>query len=300
MKGALPCLALTACAAPLAERASVIEAPREIRALDVAVEVDDQVGGYWGRKRLGELLVGALGEHLERDLMMAGYRVRKSEPALVLRVSAALDGPTHDLRTVTQLEVLHRGRLVDRIEVATPFARHRVDAERYPSITSRALMNRLSTSRRLREAHIEPVAPPSTNPTIVASFGVRDASSQLDELSRAQLGDYLVVRATQVLGFRFVPEQQVRKVLRSEKRASTSACFDAACQIELGRALAAEKTILTELIRVGDRCALTALVFDLATETTESATTVETPCDANALLGATDRLVNRLSETAPG
>ncbi len=70
--------------------------------------------------------------------------------------------------------------------------------------------------------------------------------------------------------------------------------YDAACQSELGKALAAEKMITVKLLRLGATCAMTGTLFDLRSETTEQAATTRTGSGESDLLGGVDSLVEQL------
>jgi len=79
--------------------------------------------------------------------------------------------------------------------------------------------------------------------------------------------------------------------LAQSKQDTYRACYDESCQIEVGKALAASKTVSTTLLRVGSRCAFTSTVFDLRTEAADNASSVQTSCDEDALLDGVDRVV---------
>ena len=57
-------------------------------------------------------------------------------------------------------------------------------------------------------------------------------------------------------------------------------------QIELGRELAAQKVITTRIVRIGKSCQVTALIYDLRTASSESASSEETSCEDEDLLDA--------------
>jgi hypothetical protein len=73
---------------------------------------------------------------------------------------------------------------------------------------------------------------------------------------------------------------------------------DQSCQIELGKALAAEKTLATKILRLGPSCTLTSALYDLKTETAESAASVHSDCSLGAVAQALDRLVRALGDQA--
>lgn len=135
-------------------------------------------------------------------------------------------------------------------------------------------------------------------PSIVAVFAIEDPSRSFDPTTTSQLTDYLGTRLAKTRRFKVVPPDQLRAQLVQEKSGTYRECFDQKCQIELGKAVAAEKSIATKLLKLGDRCALTATLFDLRTEATEAAATTRTSCVGGALIDAVDDLVTQLAGEA--
>jgi hypothetical protein len=130
---------------------------------------------------------------------------------------------------------------------------------------------------------------------IVAVFDVEDEGRALSAAARAQLTEYLVTKVTQA-GYQVVPRDQLRSRLAAEKRESYRHCFEQRCQIELGRALAAQKSLATKLLRVGGQCVLTSQLYDLKAETAERAGSAKSAsCAEAALLTAIDELARQLS-----
>jgi hypothetical protein len=133
-------------------------------------------------------------------------------------------------------------------------------------------------------------------PPIVAVFNVQDASKKLEADLLDQLTEYLATQLAATSRYRIVPRDRIREQLVGERRKSYRVCYDQACQIELGKAVAAQKSLSTRLLRVGERCAVTAALFDLKTETTEAAASVDTTCSTEALLGAMRDVVKQLAK----
>jgi hypothetical protein len=134
---------------------------------------------------------------------------------------------------------------------------------------------------------------------IVAVFSIQDASKRLGAEVLDQLSEYLSTQIAATGRYRIVPRDRLRERLVDERRKSYRACYDEACQIELGKVLAAQKSLSSKLLRVGDRCALTSTIYDLRTETTEAAASVDTTCSVEALLGAARAVAQQLGAKAP-
>ena len=83
--------------------------------------------------------------------------------------------------------------------------------------------------------------------------------------------------------FQVVPRDQVKRRLIELKKGSYRPCYDQGCQIELGRAVAAAKTLSAELVRVGRQCSVNLAVFDLLRETTDKAVSVKGACSEDGL-----------------
>ncbi len=147
----------------------------------------------------------------------------------------------------------------------------------------------------------KPIVTPAVTPAgpkpIVAVFDVRDESKRFKKNVTEQLTEYLAASLTATGRFQVVPRDQLRKRLSQEKRASYRKCYDESCQLEMGKALAAEKTLTTKLLRVGDRCAIVATLYDLKTETTDKSALEKTNCSANELMELMDKITKTLAQT---
>jgi hypothetical protein len=136
-------------------------------------------------------------------------------------------------------------------------------------------------------------APVDARP-VIAVPPLQDRARLLKGSLVAQLTDYLPARVAELGRFRVVPEAQLAEELRRDKGRSYGECFDERCQLELGKALAASKVLSTKVSRVAGECALSVTLFDLVSETSETAATVRTACDERALVDGLDQLVQRL------
>ncbi len=132
-------------------------------------------------------------------------------------------------------------------------------------------------------------------PPIVAVFEIEDRGAGLSEDARLRLVDYLSARLAATGAFSLVPREQIRARLREEKKQSYRLCYDQACQIELGRELAAEKALATKIIKLGDRCTVSCTLFDLKTATTSAGATATGGCDEDSLAASMDEAVGQLA-----
>jgi hypothetical protein len=137
----------------------------------------------------------------------------------------------------------------------------------------------------------------STGPgkMIVAVFDVQDMSRKFKRRTLDQLTEYLSARITQVTRYRVVPRDQLRSRLFEEKKGTYRECYEETCQIELGKALAAQKSLSTKILKVGKRCAISSILFDFKTETAEQSALVRTDCDEDSLMDCMDRVARQFS-----
>lgn len=128
---------------------------------------------------------------------------------------------------------------------------------------------------------------------VIAVFDLEDLRKTLGAGDAEQLTEYFAVQLSSV-GYKVVPRSQLRERLGAEKEQSYNACYDEACQIDLGKAVAAQKSVATRLLKVGSSCAITATLYDLRTETTELAASVDTRCGQEELFGGLRALAQKL------
>lgn len=147
-----------------------------------------------------------------------------------------------------------------------------------------------------------PVAAPAAAPApkqpraageVIAVFDLEDVRKSLADGDADQLTEYFAVQLSAV-GYKTVPRSQLRQRLSAEKEESYKACYDESCQIDLGKAVAAQKSVATKLLKVGTTCAITATLYDLRSETTELAASVDTRCSQEELFGGLRELARKL------
>lgn len=221
--------------------------------------------------------------------------------------------PMHKMRTNLAVEAVltsWKGQTLFRLEDHAECTRHQGIYYGHRDLTfgcparriGERLREQISLDRARILARVErrpsapattPPAAPGTRPVAVV-FRIRDMSGKLDERVLAQLNEYLSTQVAQQLDFKVVPPEQLRERLLAVKKESHKMCYERSCQIELGRALAANKTVSTTLIRVGRRCVFNATVIDLKTEAADRAASAETRCDDEALLDGITRVIRAL------
>lgn len=190
-----------------------------------------------------------------------------------------------------RFQVLTRVISIERDKEVRATAQSALNDLKY-RVNTRALKK---TPAPAKAAAAPAAAPRPARAAIVAVFDIEDSSKKWDAALLDQLTDYLASKVAQSSRFKVVPRSQIRARLTREKTKAYKSCYDEACQIELGKALSAQKTISTKIIKVGSRCALIANLYDLRTETAERASSVETNCSTDLLMTAAARLAQQLA-----
>ncbi len=131
---------------------------------------------------------------------------------------------------------------------------------------------------------------------IVAVFLIEDSTGKMSRKTAEELAGYLAIQLTATDTFRTVPRAQLRKQLSTTKKKGYKVCYDQSCQIELGKALAAQKSLSTKILAVGKICTITSVLYDLKTETSEGAATTETGCSTGELLKGLKRIAQKLAK----
>jgi hypothetical protein len=86
---------------------------------------------------------------------------------------------------------------------------------------------------------------------IVAVFAIEGRDTRLPPRSLAALTEYLSTRLSSSGAFAVIPTDEVKRRLDEQKSASYKACYDQACQIEIGKELAAQHSVSTQVARLG-------------------------------------------------
>jgi hypothetical protein len=133
----------------------------------------------------------------------------------------------------------------------------------------------------------------------VAVFQIEDKTERFNSRACQQLASYLRGKLGEEGVYRVVPTSLIREKLVELKRRSYDNCFDQKCQIEVGRELAAEKSLATEIVSLGANCAIVATLFDLRGGIAERAATVRANCTVTSLGNALDTVVRKLRSNAP-
>jgi hypothetical protein len=136
-----------------------------------------------------------------------------------------------------------------------------------------------------------------TGKIVVAVFDVEANGVPLPAEALGRLGAYVASRLAASGVYAVVPREQIKAQLEARRAESYKACYEQSCQIEIGKEVAAQKSLATSLLKLGSSCVATMTLFDLRTAATEKATTAEGGCTEDAMVGS---LKAALAELTPG
>lgn len=136
---------------------------------------------------------------------------------------------------------------------------------------------------------------------VVAVFTIQDKTAELPGEATEQLTDYLTAQIAQGGLFRVVPSSRLKERLTAQKIESYKQCYDEKCQIDIGRELAAQKSLSTQIVKVGTKCAVVATFYDLRKATSESAASEKGGCAKDDIATLLERVAASLkSQTQLG
>ncbi len=129
---------------------------------------------------------------------------------------------------------------------------------------------------------------------VIVVFELRTPEGMLRTADVEQLTEYLSAKLTETGRFNVTPMARLKAAIAEKQRESFSQAVDSESQIELGRALAAQKMLRVQLIQAGSACKLVGTVYDLTKVASEGAVTVDTACGLDALPAGLDGLSRAL------
>ncbi|MEQ9504450.1 MAG: DsbA family protein [Deltaproteobacteria bacterium] len=125
----------------------------------------------------------------------------------------------------------------------------------------------------------------------IEAKGVRFSADELGSLS-----DYVSAQLSASGAFEVVPRTELKRALSAQKKESYRACYDEYCQIEIGKEVAAEKSVAGSVSKFGKSCIVTLRLFDLVKATAEAAGTRRGGCSPDAVLTSLEAAVADLSK----
>ena len=130
---------------------------------------------------------------------------------------------------------------------------------------------------------------------IVAVFNIEVKGIPIGRDTIERLSVYLSGRIAASGRHQVVPREKLKERLVAAKKSSYEECYSESCQIELGRELAAQKTIATQVVKVGSSCAVTLTVFDLARAASEAGASARGGCTEDAIVISIEDVVGQIT-----
>jgi len=129
---------------------------------------------------------------------------------------------------------------------------------------------------------------------IVIVFDIEAKAGAITAEEIDQLTNYLSGRMAEGNVFQVIPRTQLKERLTSQKKDSYQACYDQKCQLDIGRELAAEKSLATEILKVGSQCAIVTMLYDLKLAVTDRSSTVKGGCSQDELVASLETVVAKI------
>jgi hypothetical protein len=167
---------------------------------------------------------------------------------------------------------------------------------RVPGLSDRVTLAQRKVPKKRRRARSRRPAPRlSGRAPVVAVFDIEDRGAGLAPDVRARLSDYLAMRLAAGGAFQVVPRDQLKERLVTKKRESYRDCYAQSCQIEIGRELAAQKSLSTMVVKLGSRCMVTAVLYDLRKAASEGGASARGGCSEDGIVSSLEQMVGQLS-----
>ncbi len=147
---------------------------------------------------------------------------------------------------------------------------------------------------------LTPTASPAAPRPVVAVFALQSDGTHLKAKDLQRLSDYIGATLTASGRYQVVPKAELKAALNAKKKASYKQCYAESCQIEIGKELAAEKTLAGTVSRFGKRCIVTLRIVDLAKATQEAAGTGKGACTEDDVLTSLDTALAQLTGGGTG
>ena len=132
---------------------------------------------------------------------------------------------------------------------------------------------------------------------VIAVFDIQDTRARNQRLpleSLKAMRDYLANQLAQDGLFKVVPSSDIQAALRQAQAESYKDCYDEACQIEIGKEIAAQKSLSTKITQFDTECVVSATLYDLRASASDKAASAKSACSQPALLEALERVALKL------
>jgi hypothetical protein len=148
------------------------------------------------------------------------------------------------------------------------------------------------TARRTRR-RTRPAGPRSQ--IIIAVFDIEDRGANLSRAMLGRLSDYLSMKIAATAAFQVIPRDKLKERLTQQKTSSYKQCYAQSCQIEVGKELAAQKSLSTMIVRLGSKCNVTSVLYDLRKAASEGGASEAGGCSEDGIVETLEKVVAKLN-----
>lgn len=157
--------------------------------------------------------------------------------------------------------------------------------------TGRRLSTRIRSRRR--RARRQP-RKSAGKAVIIAVFNIEDRGAKLAKATLLRLSDYLAVKIAATGAYQVIPRDKLKERLVRQKRSSYKQCYAQSCQIEIGKELAAQKSLSTMVVKLGSKCNVTSVLYDLRKAASEGGASASGRCDEDGIVASLETVVRKL------
>jgi hypothetical protein len=203
------------------------------------------------------------------------------------------DGQKRSARIAARSQNFRQGDIykLDRIHYSEPLRQWSV-----PGLSDWVQLSVLKRRKKRRGERRRRAPPrPAGSSPVVAVFDIEDKGAGLSDAVRSRLSEYLAMQLASTGAFQVVPRDQLKERLATKKRESYRDCYARSCQIEIGRELAAQKSLSTMVVKLGSRCVVTAVLFDLLKAASEGGASAKGGCSEDGIVTSLERMVRQLA-----
>ncbi len=136
--------------------------------------------------------------------------------------------------------------------------------------------------------------PADASSPVVAVFDLESKRARLADDVLTSMSDYMATRLAVTGRYKVVPRSELKRALVAQKKDSYKQCYADACQIEIGKELAAEKSLASQVSKLGKLCIVTLTLYDLREAATDAAGTGRGPCSEEGVLASIDAALSEL------
>ncbi len=129
---------------------------------------------------------------------------------------------------------------------------------------------------------------------VVAVFPLNGKGTGFKTAELERLTEYVSAQVTASKKYQVVPQSEIRSAIKNQVKKSYKQCFDEKCQIEIGKSIAAEKTIFGGISKFGKRCMVNFTLYDLEKATSEEAGSARGGCGEDDVLNLLDVALGQL------